>query len=98
MPGGEGAVGGGTYPRLAGNPDLASWRKVAVIVLMGSANMPAFGAPQGRAIAPRTALLSDAEIASVTNYVRTHFGNHYRDRATARDVGLLPHPSVPAYP
>jgi mono/diheme cytochrome c family protein len=30
--------------------------------------------------------LSDEQIAAVVNYVRTHFGNDYRDRVTAREV------------
>jgi mono/diheme cytochrome c family protein len=30
--------------------------------------------------------LSDAQLAAVVNYVRSHFGNHYTDKVTAEDV------------
>jgi mono/diheme cytochrome c family protein len=42
--------------------------------------------------------LSDAQVADVVNYVRSHFGNAYKDRVTARDVAKLPHPGVATAP
>ena len=91
---GEGAVGAGFYPKLAGDPALASWQYVAVTVLNGRHGMPAFGKFPG--MAPETAFmsgtLSDTEIAGVVNYVRSHFGNSFKDEATAKDVAVLPHP------
>ena len=75
MPDARGAHGAGSYPALADNPKLASSAYPAVMVLHGRDAMPAFGAE-----------LSDAQVAAVVNYVRTHFGNHYGDKLTAADV------------
>lgn len=91
---GEGAVGAGTYPALASNPRLVSWQYVALTVLQGRRGMPAFGMPHAAdgAAAFGRANLTDEEIAAVVNYVRTHFGNSYQDKATAAEVKALPHP------
>jgi mono/diheme cytochrome c family protein len=35
---------------------------------------------------PVGALMSDAQVAAVVNYVRTHFGNQYSDAVSADDV------------
>ncbi len=88
---GEGAVGAGHYPKLAGNPALVSWQYVALTVLNGKNGMPAFGGPAGQSFfaAPR---LSDAQIAEVVNYVRSHFGNHWKPAVKADQVAALPHP------
>jgi mono/diheme cytochrome c family protein len=91
MPQGQGAVGAGHYPKLAGNTALVSWQYVALTVLNGKNGMPAFGATADQAIfgAPH---LSDAQIADVVNYVRSEFGNHWKDKATPAQVAALPHP------
>jgi mono/diheme cytochrome c family protein len=34
-------------------------------------------------------VLSEAQIAAVINYVRSHFGNHYKDEITAAEVKAL---------
>jgi mono/diheme cytochrome c family protein len=75
MPDAKGAEGAGHYPALAKDSALASAVYPALTVLKGRNAMPAFGAS-----------LSDAQIAAVVNYVRTHFGNHYSDSLTAADV------------
>ena len=31
-------------------------------------------------------MMTDDQIAAVVNYLRTHFGNNYEDRVTAKDV------------
>jgi mono/diheme cytochrome c family protein len=93
MPEGQGAVGAGHYPPLASDPRLASWQYLAVTVLNGRNGMPPFGLPQEQTWEIRTAHLSDAQIAEVVNYVRTHFGNTYTDKATAEQVQALPHPN-----
>ncbi|HEX2790277.1 MAG TPA: cytochrome c [Steroidobacteraceae bacterium] len=98
MPHGEGAVGAGHYPRLAGDPTLASWRYVALTVLQGRNNMPAFSAPPQLQWDAPTVHLSDAQVADVVNYVRSHFGNRYQERVTADDVARLPHPAAGAAP
>jgi mono/diheme cytochrome c family protein len=33
--------------------------------------------------------MSDDQVAAVVNYLRTHFGNDYRDMVTAEDVGAV---------
>jgi mono/diheme cytochrome c family protein len=98
MPGGAGAVGAGAYPKLAGDPALVSWQYVALTVLNGKNGMPPFGLPADQVMETRAAHLSDAQIADVVNYVRTSFGNRYKDKATPAQVAALPHPGRPAAP
>jgi mono/diheme cytochrome c family protein len=75
MPQGKGAVGGGAYPALAANKNLASATYLVYTVINGRKAMPPFGNA-----------LDDAQIAQVTNYVRSQFGNAYTDTVTAADV------------
>jgi len=96
----EGAVGAGHIPKLAGDPRLASAEYMAAIVLNGRGDMPAFRPrPDYTELeALEHVTLSDAQIAAVINFVRSHFGNHYRDLITpaevktvrARTIGLPP--------
>jgi mono/diheme cytochrome c family protein len=92
---GEGAAGAGHYPKLAGDPALASWRYVALTVLQGRNNMPAFSAPSQLEWDGPTLHLSHAQVADVVNYVRSHFGNSYRERISADDVAKLARPATP---
>ncbi len=69
MPNAKGAIGAGAYPALAGNARLAAAIYPVTVVVNGQRAMPPFGAQ-----------LSDTQIANVVNYVRTHFGNRYKDR------------------
>jgi mono/diheme cytochrome c family protein len=78
MPNAKGAVGAGAYPALAGDPKLVAKAYPEVVVLRGQKAMPAFGPS-----------LSDAQVAAVVNYVRTHFGNSYSDSVTVEDVKAL---------
>jgi mono/diheme cytochrome c family protein len=75
MSDGKGATGAGTYPSLAGDSNLEASGYPVGIVVNGQRGMPPFGA-----------MMSDDQIAAVVNYVRTHFGNGYRDTVTAEDV------------
>jgi mono/diheme cytochrome c family protein len=84
-----GAVGAGHYPALAKNPTLASRQYMALTILMGRRNMPAFGARHAIGFGGPAAVLSETQIAAVINYVRSHFGNHYKDRITAAEVEAL---------
>jgi mono/diheme cytochrome c family protein len=93
---GEGAIGAGHYPNLAGNSTLASWQYVALTVLGGRKGMPAFSAAADQEWDGPTVHLSDAQVAEVVNYVRSHFGNSYKDRVTASQVTKLPHPTTAA--
>jgi mono/diheme cytochrome c family protein len=71
----EGAVGAGMYPALAKNAKLEVAGYPVAVIVHGQKAMPPFGG-----------LLSDQQIADVVNYVRTHFGNNYKDKVTAADV------------
>jgi mono/diheme cytochrome c family protein len=75
MPDGKGATGAGTYPALAGDKALEAGRYPLFVVVNGQRAMPPLGS-----------FLNDDQIAAVVNYVRTHFGNDYRDVVTADDV------------
>jgi mono/diheme cytochrome c family protein len=89
MQDGAGAVGAGHYPALAKNPTLVSRQYMALTILTGRRNMPAFGARHGIGFGGPAAVLSEAQIAAVINYVRSHFGNHYKDQITAAEVVAL---------
>jgi mono/diheme cytochrome c family protein len=95
MPGAQGAVGAGHYPKLAGDPALVAWQYAALTVLNGKNGMPPFGLPADQVMETRAVHLSDAQIADVVNYVRSNFGNHYKQKITEKDVASLPHPGVP---
>jgi mono/diheme cytochrome c family protein len=75
MPNAMGATGAGTYPRLAGDANLAAAAFPMTMVLFGRRDMPPLGAT-----------LNDMQIANVVNYVRSHFGNNYTDMVTPADV------------
>jgi mono/diheme cytochrome c family protein len=69
MPDGQGGSGAASYPALAHDPRLAASEFPIVRVLHGSKAMPSFAA-----------VLSDEQVAAVVSYVRTHFGNDYKDK------------------
>jgi mono/diheme cytochrome c family protein len=75
MPDAKGAIGAGAYPALAYNPRLAAAIYPITVVLHGQRAMPPFGET-----------LSDEQIAAVLNYVRTNFGNRYKDLITPAAV------------
>ena len=74
----KGATGAGAYPALASNPKLASAGYVLTMVMDGHRGMPPF---RGH--------FTNLQIADVVNYVRTHFGNRYRDKISEADVQAL---------
>jgi mono/diheme cytochrome c family protein len=75
MSDGKGAVGAGVYPSLAADKNLEAGGYPVSLVVLGQGAMPPFGA-----------MMSDEQIAAVVNYLRTHFGNDYKDAVTAEDV------------
>jgi len=75
---------------------LISWRYVAITVLNGKNGMPAFGEGGEARFEMQGVHLSDAQIAQVVNYVRTNFGNRFKDGVTARQISSLPHPTTSA--
>jgi mono/diheme cytochrome c family protein len=89
MPDAGGAVGAGHYPALAKDGTLASRQYMALTILLGRRNMPAFGARHAIGFGGPPAVLTEAQIAAVINYVRSHFGNHYKDQITAAEVKAL---------
>jgi len=98
MPAGEGAVGAGHYPKLAGDAALTSPQYAALTVLSGRNGMPPFGLPASQVEETRTVHLSDDQIADVVNYIRSHFGNKFRGQISASQVAALPHPNSPPAP
>jgi mono/diheme cytochrome c family protein len=68
QPDAKGAVGAGAYPALAGNSDLISADYVLQVLFEGLRGMPPVGE-----------MMSDQQVADVVNYVRSQFGNDYRD-------------------
>ena len=75
MPDGHGAAGAGTYPSLSKDPNLEAGSYPVYVVVRGQKAMPPVGA-----------MMSDDQVATVVNYLRTHFGNQYNDAVTAEDV------------
>lgn len=75
MADGKGATGAGTYPSLAGNEGLEAASYPIYVVLHGKNGMPPFGG-----------MLSDEQVAAVVAYVRTNFGNDYKEPVTAAEV------------
>ena len=75
QPDAKGAAGAGAYPALAANPELASADAVLAVVIRGQRDMPALGG-----------MMSDEQVADVVNYLRSHFGNDYRDTVSAAAV------------
>lgn len=95
MPNGQGAIGAGHYPAFAHNPAVSSSSYMALTILQGRRNMPAFASlgtgDSGQESFIDPVSLTDEQIASVINYIRTHFGNDYKDTITAAEVKAL-HP------
>ena len=75
MPRRQGAVGAGMYPALAKNSKLEVAGYPVSVVVNGQKAMPALGG-----------MFSDQQVADVVNYVRTHFGNNYKDKVSPADV------------
>jgi mono/diheme cytochrome c family protein len=78
MPDAKGAKGAGTYPALANNANLEASGYPLLVVMQGLHGMP-----------PLAPFMTDQQVADVINYVRTHFGNQYKDALTANDVKAM---------
>ena len=78
MPDAKGAAGAGYYPALANNPKLAEPSYPAYVIVKGLNGMPPIGT-----------MMSDQQVADVTNYIRTHFGNKYKGKITAAEVKAM---------
>ncbi|RCW68620.1 c-type cytochrome [Pseudorhodoferax soli] len=75
---GKGAQGVGFYPPLASNPKLAAAAYPLTVVMNGLHGMPGF-----------SHRLSNEQVASVVNYVRTSFGNNFQDNVRPEDVQVF---------
>lgn len=76
MPDAKGvSTGAGFYPALAGNRKLIASAYPVYVVTHGMNGMP----PVGQ-------MMTDQQVADVVNYVRSNFGNRYRDKVKAADV------------
>jgi len=78
---GQGDAGAGAYPPLAHNPKMISRHFVAGVILTGYHGMPRFDNT-----------MTDAQIAAVTNYIRTNFGNAFSGILTPAEVKALRSP------
>ena len=94
MPDGKGSIGAGRYPALAGDGSLASTQFMAMTLLEGRRNMPAFGGNGDMGLFFAVPTLNDEQIAAVINYVRSSFGNHFKGRITAAEVKALRRPTT----
>ena len=65
-------------PALAKNEKLAAGGYPVLVLMKGLNGMPAVGQ-----------MMTDQQVADVVNYVRTHFGNKYKDAVTPADVQPL---------
>jgi mono/diheme cytochrome c family protein len=92
MPDGRGANGAGHYPALAGDRALMSAQFTALTLIEGRRNMPAFGGKSQEGFSYIVPTLDDEQIAAVTNYVRTHLGNHFNGAISAAQVKALRRP------
>lgn len=92
MPDARGASAAGHYPALAGDRALMSAQFTALTLIEGRRNMPAFGGKSQEGFTYIVPTLDDEQIAAVTNYVRTHFGNHFKGAISAAEVKALRRP------
>jgi mono/diheme cytochrome c family protein len=84
QPNAQGAVGAGSYPSLVADEKLASPDFMMSVLLAGLKGMPPVGD-----------MMSDAQVADVVNYVRTHFGNAYPGAVSAADVAAARRRTAP---
>lgn len=78
----QGDAGVGAHPPLVGNPKIRSQHFVAGVILTGYRGMPGF-----------SDMMSDQQVAEVTNYLRSQFGNDYPDLITPEQVAALRPPA-----
>lgn len=78
MPDGRGATTAGAYPSLKDNGRVAAADYVIYVVGYGQGGMPSF-----------KGYLSDSQIASVVQFVRTNFGNAYEEPVSPEKVNKI---------
>ena len=80
----KGATGAAAYPPLAADTKLASSDFVLAVLLDGLRGMPPVGS-----------MMSDAQVADVATYVRTHFGNAYPGAVSTAGVAAARRRAAP---
>ena len=80
----KGAVGAGAYPPLASDKNFASTDFMLAVLFRGLKGMPPLGA-----------MMTDAQVADVVTYVRTHFGNAYPGAVSPADVAAARRRATP---
>ena len=75
MADGKGAVGAAVFPALANNPRMGTAAYAINLIEKGRGGMPWFSDQ-----------LTPAQVAELVTYLRTNFGNNYKDPVTAADV------------
>lgn len=78
MPDGQGATTAGAYPSLKENSRVEAADYVIYVVGHGQGGMPSF-----------KGYLSDSQIASVVQFVRTNFGNSYEEPVSPDKVSKI---------
>jgi mono/diheme cytochrome c family protein len=78
MADGRGATGAGIYPSLVEDPRLESSAYPIGLVLKGRKAMPGFGDS-----------LTNAQVAAVVGYIRSHFGNRFAIAPTEAEVAAV---------
>ena len=78
MPAGEGAKGAGMFPPLAKQPHLEDAEYVAMIIMQGLNGMPSLAGD-----------MTDEQVATVSNFVASNFGNNGKNMITAKQVKPL---------
>jgi len=78
MQDGQGAITAGAYPSLEENSRLAAADYAIYVVGNGQGGMPSF-----------KGYLSDSQIASVVQFVRTNFGNSYEEPVSSEKVSKI---------
>ena len=71
----QGRPGRGPIPRWSPTGIFEASGYAVHLVVNGRRGMPAFGD-----------MMTDGQIAAVVNYLRTHFGNSYKDVVTTAEV------------
>lgn len=74
----KGAVGAGVFPSLANNPRLGTTAYASYIIANGKGGMPWF-----------KDALSKEQARDLIAYLRTHFGNDFKEPVTAEDVAAF---------
>jgi mono/diheme cytochrome c family protein len=82
QPDAKGAVGAGAYPSLVADKNLVSSDFMLSVLLSGLKDMPPVGS-----------MMSDAQVADIVNYVRTHFGNAYPGAVSPAEVAAARRPA-----